>query len=213
MAESRQTFAMSILNVLLSANQLVVTVDTWAEDAHSGLASAGAKLLLIPQHQLLLATRGSAQFFLRIYQLCLEASFRADFTMEQLSAELGLVIDQLWPNYMKAVAEAGLPAEHCTTELVLGGWSPKNGRMMATAYAKHDLTVPAVVQPIGGQLASPGDPLREWPPSMATQDLLVAAQLQARYLNASMGRTVAGGRLLLGFLKPGQAVVKDLGPI
>ncbi|HDS3802538.1 hypothetical protein [Stenotrophomonas maltophilia] len=204
---------MSILNVLLSANQLVVTVDTWAEDAHSGLASAGAKLLLIPQHQLLLATRGSAQFFLRIYQLCLEASFRADFTMEQLSAELGLVIDQLWPNYMKAVAEAGLPAEHCTTELVLGGWSPKNGRMMATAYAKHDLTVPAVVQPIGGQLASPGDPLREWPPSMATQDLLVAAQLQARYLNASMGRTVAGGRLLLGFLKPGQAVVKDLGPI
>ncbi|EMB2829656.1 MULTISPECIES: hypothetical protein [Stenotrophomonas] len=49
--------------------------------------------------------------------------------------------------------------------------------------------------------------------SMATQDLLVAAQLQARYLNASMGRTVAGGRLLLGFLKPGQAVVKDLGPI
>ncbi len=213
MAESRQTFAMSILNVLLSANQLVVTVDTWAEDAHSGLASAGAKLLLIPQHQLLLATRGSAQFFLRIYQLCLEASFRADFTMEQLSAELGLVIDQLWPNYMKAVAEAGLPAEHCTTELVLGGWSPKNGRMMATAYAKHDLTVPAVVQPIGGQLASPGDPLREWPPSMATQDLLVAAQLQARYLNASMGRTVAGGRLLLGFLKPGQAVVKDLGQI
>lgn len=204
---------MSILNVLLSANQLVVTVDTWAEDAHSGLASAGAKLLLIPQHQLLLATRGSAQFFLRIYQLCLEASFRADFTMEQLSAELGLEIDQLWPNYMKAVAEAGLPAEHCTTELVLGGWSPKNGRMMATAYAKHDLTVPAVVQPIGGQLASPGDPLREWPPSMATQDLLVAAQLQARYLNASMGRTVADGRLLLGFLKPGQAVVKDLGQI
>ncbi|HEL7666985.1 TPA: hypothetical protein UL927_000320 [Stenotrophomonas maltophilia] len=204
---------MSILNVLLSANQLVVTVDTWAEDAHSGLASAGAKLLLIPQHQLLLATRGSAHFFLRIYHLCLEASFRADFTMEQLSAELGLVIDQLWPNYMKAVAEAGLPAEHCTTELVLGGWSPKNGRMMATAYAKHNLTVPAVVQPIGGQLASPGDPLREWPPSMATQDLLVAAQLQARYLNASMGRTVAGGRLLLGFLKPGQAVIKDLGPI
>lgn len=188
-------------------------MDTWAENAHSGQASAGAKLLLIPQHQLLLATRGSAQFFLRIYQLCLEASFRADFTMEQLSAELGLVIDQLWPNYMKAVAEAGLPAEHCTTELVLGGWSPKNGRMMATAYAKHDLTVPAVVQPIGGQLASPGDPLRERPPSMATQDLLVAAQLQARYLNASMGRTVAGGRLLLGFLKPGQAVVKDLGPI
>jgi hypothetical protein len=115
---------MSILNVLLSADQLVVTVDTRAEDALTGQASAGAKVLLIPQHQLLLATRGSAQFFLRIYQLCLEASFRADFTLEQLMAELARVIDQLWPNYAKAVAEAGLPAEFCATDLVLGGWSP-----------------------------------------------------------------------------------------
>ncbi|MGE6333216.1 hypothetical protein [Stenotrophomonas sp. NPDC077659] len=204
---------MSILNVLLSSDQLVVTVDTWAEDALSGQRSHGAKLLLIPQHQLLLATRGSAQLFLRIYQLALEASFRADFTMEQLTVEIGRVIDQLWPNYVKAVEAAGLPIKMCTTELVLGGWSPKHGRMMATAYAKHDVTIPAVVQPITGQLASPGDPLKQWPPSMATQELLVAGRLQAQYLNASMGRTVAGGRLLLGFLKPGQAVLKDLGAL
>jgi hypothetical protein len=96
---------------LLSPDHLVVAVDTLAEDAHTGAHSAGAKLLLIPQHNLVLATRGSAQFFLRIYELALQASFRADFTMEQLSTELGLVIDQLWPNYEKAVAEAGLPRD------------------------------------------------------------------------------------------------------
>ncbi|WP_338796049.1 hypothetical protein [Stenotrophomonas maltophilia] len=182
---------MSILNVLLSADQLVVTVDTWAEDALSGQASAGAKVLLIPQHQILFATRGSAQFFLRIYQLSLEASFRADFTLEQLTAELGRVIDQLWPNYAKALAEAGLPAEYCTTELVLGGWSPKNGRMTATAYAKHDATVPAVVQPITGQLSSPGEPLQDWPPSMATP--LFESGRPAQWLNERSGRKVAGG--------------------
>lgn len=204
---------MSILNVLLSADQLVLTVDTWAEDALSGQASAGAKVLLIPQHQILLATRGSAQFFLRIYQLSLEASFRADFTLEQLTAELGRVIDQLWPNYAKAVAEAGLPAEYCTTELVLGGWSPKSGRMMATAYAKHDAAVPAVVQPITGQLSSPGEPLRDWQPSMAASQLFEAGRRQAQWLNESAGRQVAGGRLLLGFLQRGQAVVRDLGTI
>lgn len=204
---------MSILNVLLSADQMVVTVDTWAEDALSGQASAGAKVLLIPQHQILLATRGSAQFFLRIYQLCLEASFRADFTLEQLTAELGRVIDQLWPNYAKAVAEAGLPAEYCTTELVLGGWSPKSGRMMATAYAKHDAAVPAVVQLITGQLSSPGEPLQDWPPSMATPALFEAGRRQVQWLNERSGRKVAGGRLLLGFLQPGQAVVKDLGAL
>lgn len=204
---------MSILNVLLTAEQLVVTVDTWAEDALSGQASEGGKVLLIPQHQILLATRGSAQFFLRIYQLCLEASFRAGFTIEQLTVELGRVIDQLWPNYAKAVAEAGLPAEYCSTELVLGGWSPQNGRMVATAYAKHDVAAPAVVQPITGQLSSPGEPLQAWPPSMATPALFEAGRLQANWLNERIGRKVAGGRLLLGFLQRGQSVIKDLGAL
>ena len=204
---------MSILNVLLTRDHLVVAVDTLAEDAQTGAHSAGAKLLLIPQHNLVLATRGSTQFFLRIYELALQASFRADFTMEQLSAELGLVVDQLWPNYEKAAAEAGLPIAQLGTELVLGGWSPKNGRMMATAYAKSDSQRPTRVQPIGGQLASPGEPLQAVTPSMAQADLMAHARLQASYLNEQMGRQVAGGRLLIGILQQGQAVVKDVGPI
>ncbi|HDS1674832.1 hypothetical protein [Stenotrophomonas maltophilia] len=204
---------MSILNVLLTRDHLVVAVDTLAEDARTGVHSAGAKLLLIPQHNLVLATRGSTQFFLRIYELALQASFRADFTMEQLSAELGLVVDQLWPNYEKAAAEAGLPLEQLGTELVLGGWSPKNGRMIATAYAKNDSQRPARVQPIGGQLASPGEPLQAEAPSMAQTDLMAHARLQASYLNEQMVRQVAGGQLLAGFLQKGQAVVKDLGAI
>lgn len=204
---------MSILNVLLTRDHLVVAVDTLAEDALTGAHSAGAKLLLVPQHNLMLATRGSTQFFLRIYELTLQASFRADFTMEQLSAELGLVVDQLWPNYEKAAAEAGLPLDQLGTELVLGGWSPKNGRMMATAYAKSDSQRPCVVQPISGQLAAPGEPLQAETPSMAQTELVVHSRLQASYLNEQMGRKVAGGRVLAGFLQKGQAVVKDLGPI
>lgn len=204
---------MSILNVLLRPDNLVVAVDTLAEDALTGVPPSGAKLLLIPQHNLVLATRGSTQFFLRIYELALQASFRADFTMEQLMAEMGLVIDQLWPNYERAVAEAGLPIEYLGTELVLGGWSPKNSCMMATAYAKGDSRRPAIVQPITGQLASPGEPLHGVVPSMAQVDLMTAGRLQAGYLNEKMGRPVAGGRLLIGFLRQGQAVVKDLGTI
>ncbi|MDH1660019.1 hypothetical protein N5E02_01130 [Stenotrophomonas sp. GD03777] len=105
---------MSILNVLLRPDQLLVAVDTLAEDALSGATSAGAKALLIPQHNLVLATRGSTQFFLKIYELSLQASFRSDFTMEQLMRELGLVIDQLWRNYERAALEAGLRAEIST---------------------------------------------------------------------------------------------------
>ncbi|XNX73583.1 hypothetical protein ACL5HQ_11315 [Stenotrophomonas maltophilia] len=204
---------MSILNVLLTRDHLVVAVDTLAEDALTGAHSAGAKLLLIPQHNVVLATRGSTQFFLRIYELVLQASFRVDFTMEQLSAELGLVVDQLWPNYEKAADEAGLSIEQLGTELVFGGWSPKNGRMMATAYAKGGSERPCVVQPIGGQLASPGEPLQAVAPSMAQTDLLSHARLQASYLDEQMGRKVAGGRLLVGYLQKGQALLKDLGEI
>lgn len=99
---------MRILNVLLSPHKLLVAVDTLAEESRTGAKSSGAKLLLIPQHNLGLATRRSAQFFLRIYELVLQASFRADFTMEQLGRELGLVVDQLWPSCEKAALAAGI---------------------------------------------------------------------------------------------------------
>ncbi|HDS1510918.1 hypothetical protein I5U67_11215 [Stenotrophomonas maltophilia] len=204
---------MSILNVLLRPDQLLVAVDTLAEDARTGAHSSGAKMLLIPQYNLVLAARGSTQFFLRIYELALQASFRADFTMEQLTKELGLVIDKVWPSYERAAVDAGLPKQSLGTELVLGGWSPKSGRMVATAYAKNDSATPAVVQQLDGGLASPGEPLRGRPDSFAPQDVLAAARLQANYLNEQLGRRVAGGRLLIGLLQQGQAVVKDLGRI
>jgi len=194
-------------------DQLLVAVDTLAEDALTGAHSCGAKILLIPQHNLVLAARGSTQFFLRIYELALQASFRADFTMEQLIKELGLVIDKVWPSYERAAVDAGLAKQSLGTELVLGGWSPKSGRMVATAYAKNDSAVPAVVQTLAGGLASPGEPLRGRPDSFASEDVLAAARRQANYLNEHMGRQVAGGRLLIGFLQQGQAVVKDVGRI
>lgn len=202
---------MSILNVLLRPDKLLVAVDTLAQDAHTGQQSQGAKLLLIPQYNLVLACRGSAQFFLRIYELCLQASFRADFTMEQLMAELGLVIDKVWPAYVEAADRAGLPRSELYTELVLGGWSPKNGRMMATAYAKDAGGAAAVVQVLAGGLASPGEPLRGRPDSFEDAAVAEAGRLQAVYLNDRAGRTVAGGSLLVARLSRGLATVEEIG--
>jgi hypothetical protein len=48
---------------------------------------------------------------------------------------------------------------------------------------------------------------------MAQVDLLAHARLQVSYLNGQLGRKVAGGRLLVGFLQKGQALLKDLGEI
>jgi len=204
---------MSILNVLLSPDQLLVAVDTLAEDSRTGAKSAGAKLLLIPQHNLVLASRGSAQFFLRIYELALQASFRADFTMEQLGRELGLVIDQLWPAYEKAALEAGIAPSAIGTELVLGGWSPRANRMVATAYAKSVSGEPARLQPLEGGLASPGEPLRGRPDSFELEAVLEAGRIQASWLNNISRRQVAGGRLLCLSLSRLRANLTDLGAI
>lgn len=202
---------MSILNVLLAPDQMLVAVDTLAEDAVTGSPSSGAKLLLIPQHNLVLACRGSAQFFLRIYELSLQASFRAEFTIEQLMAEVGMVVDQLWPAYVEAADQAGLPRDLLHTELVLGGWSPRSGRMMATAYAKSDNTEKTVVQALEGGIASPGEPLRGRADSFRIEDVLEAGRLQAAYLNAQAGRQVAGGHLLVAKLGQGRAEIVDAG--
>lgn len=204
---------MSILNVLLRGDLLLVSVDTLAEDALTGARSVGAKVLLIPQHNLVLATRGSAQFFLRIYELALQASFRSDFNMEQFGRELGLVIDQLWPSYEKAALEAGMAVEAIGTELVLGGWSPQAGRMVATAYAKSTSGEPARVQPLVGGLASPGEPLQGRKDSFELEDVLEAGRLQAEWLNKASGRQVAGGRMLAVSLSKGQASIRDLGAL
>jgi len=204
---------LSILNVLLRPDQLLGAVDTLAEDALTGAPSAGAKLLLIPQHNLVLATRGSAQFFLRIYELALQASYRADFTMEQLGRELGLVVDQLWPAYEKAALEAGVARSVIGTELVFGGWSPQAGRMVATAYAKSVSGELTQVQPLEGGLASPGEPLKGRADSFAPEDMLAAGRIQAAWLNRTTGRQVAGGRLLATVLRRGESFTKDLGEI
>jgi hypothetical protein len=82
--------------------------------------------------------------------------------------------------------------EQLSAKLTLWGWSPKSGRMMATTYAKNDNRRPNVVEPISGQLASPGQPLRGTELGMAQADLIAAGQLQACYLNEQMGRKVAG---------------------
>ncbi|WP_383697244.1 hypothetical protein, partial [Streptomyces sp. NPDC056465] len=182
-------------------------------DALTGAKSSGAKFLLIPQHNVVLACRGSTQFFLRIYALMLQASFRADFTMEQLAKELTLVIDQLWPEYEKAALEAGLSRQTLGTELVLGGWCPRAGRMIATAYAKSNSTAATVVQPLVGGLASPGEPLRAMPDSFAADAVIEAGRIQAAWLNSAAGRQVAGGRLLAIDLRQGRSVVQDLGQL
>ncbi|WP_313455262.1 hypothetical protein [Stenotrophomonas sp.] len=200
---------MSILNVLLNNDRLLVAVDTLAEDAYTGRHSAGAKLLLIPQHNLVLASRGSAQFFPKIYELCLQASFLADFTIEGLAAEIGPTMDRLWPGYVEAAEAAALPVHHLRTEIVLGGWSGRLGRMTATAYAKHASETPALIQPLIGGLASPGEPLRGRPDSFDPVEVFQAGVLQATYLNDKNGRQVAGGALLVAHLRQREARINE----
>jgi len=204
---------MTILNVLLSPERLVVVVDTLVEDAASGAPSVGAKALLLPQHNVVLAARGSARFLLQVYQIILQAGYRPAFKLEKALAELGPLIDKIWPAFEVASLKAGVHPSRVGTELVLGGWSSVQGRMLATAYAKSTSMQPSIVQPLDGGMASPGEPLRGRADSLEAEDLLEAGRLQALYLNAQEGRRVAGGSLLMVDLTAGRSVISDLGKL
>lgn len=204
---------MSIVNVLINPSRAVVAVDTFALDAISGELSEGAKLLLIPQHNIVIAGRGSGQFFLRIYQLCLEASFRKAFSIEQLMREVAPVMDQLWPKYVQAVQDANMDLSHLQSEIVVVGWSKTQDQMVGTAYAKSDVEHHARVAALVGGIAAPGQPLKDLPDSFDADAILAAGRRQAEYVNAEEGRHVAGGRLIAAFLQRGEALVRDLGTI
>lgn len=133
--------------------------------------------------------------------------------MEPLTRELGIVIDQLWPSYERAALHAGIPLHTLGSELVLGGWSPKAARVIATAYAKHSSEVPAVVQTLEGGMASPGEPLQGREDSFIPEAVLQSSRIQAAWLNKAAGREVAGGRVLAAVLRKGQMVIHDLGAL
>lgn len=200
---------MSILNALLAPDRLIVAVDTFAEDALTALPSSAAKLLLIPQYHIVLATRGRAQFLRRVYDVCLQASFRSDFSLDRLSLELGSTIDRLWPSYVEGAEEAGLALHQLRTEIVLGGWSVNERRMVATAFAKHAAETPTLIQPLIDGLASPGEPLRGRANSFDPGEILGAGVLQANYLNERSGRQVAGGSLLVAQLREREARINE----
>lgn len=204
---------MSILNVLLTPERALVAVDTLAQDAVTGEVSVGAKLLLIPQHNIAIAGRGSAQFFLRIYQLCLEASFRKAFSIEQIMREVGPIVDGLWPNYVQAAVSSGMGMYQLHSEIVVVGWSKAQDRMVGTAYAKSVADRPTRVAELVGGIASPGDPLRGATDSFEPDAILAAGRRQAEYLNGQEGRVVAGGQLIAAFLRRGEAAVRDIGTL
>lgn len=200
---------MSILNVLLSPDRLLVAVDTLTEDSATGMRSTGANLLLIPQHNAVLATRGSMCFFLDVYDLCLQASLRADFSIPRLASEIGPMMDNLWPKHAKAAEKAGQQRNQVKTKIVLGGWSHTERRMVATAYAKHASTTPTLVHPLIESLSSPKEPLRGKAQSFDPSDVLGASVLQARYLNSKHGHQVAGGSVLVAQLRERESRVNE----
>lgn len=175
--------------------------------------SVGAKLLLVPEHNLVLASRGSAQSFMRIY---------GAVPSGKLSRRLhyGAVDGRARPSHGPSLAE--LCSGRCGTRVGARqpAWRACSGRLVTEEQSddgdglcKHDDGGAARVQPREGGLASPGEPLRRHLDSFALAAVLEAGRLQAAYLNGSVGRTVAGGRLLVGVLQKRQASVTNVGAL
>ena len=180
----------------MTPDRAFVAVDTLAQDAMTGEKSEGAKLLLIPQHNIVVAGRGSGQFFLRLFSLCLEASFRRNFTIEQIMREVGPVMDRLWPKYLDAARIAQMELDQLQSEFMVVGWSQAQERIVGAAYSKSDVERPELFVELMGGIAAPGQQLRDLPESFEPDAIRAAGRRQADYVNARKDvRSQVGGLL------------------
>lgn len=200
---------MSILNVLLSPDRLLIAADTLTEDSANGLHSMGSNLLLIPHHNAALATRGPVDLFLDVYDLCLQKSYRSHFSISSLAREIGPMMDDLWPKHAKTADKVGRQVNQMRTKIVLGGWSRSERRMVATAYSKQSTATPTLVQPLIDSFASPRAPLRGSEQSFDPASVFGASVLQARYVNMKHGRQVAGGSILVAQLRERESRINE----
>ncbi len=107
---------------------------------------------------------------------------------------------------------AALPGGGPLLLIVDNGWAsgrdwPSRKQAMDSVIAQAERQArPVILLPTA---PPPGGEAR--PPAPAQHQ--AHARLQVSYLNGQLGRKVAGGRLLVGFLQKGQALLKDLGEI
>lgn len=215
---------MSLLNLYLAAHRALVGVDTamglhpdsgaqaWAQTQdRSALPAEVSKLYPIAHSGALLAGRGTIPFFLDVV-----AGASMVETFDQLEDRMPALLRQVAEIDAARVAAVPLP-EHVKfprREILLVGWSAREGSMVATHYqCEGGAGAPFEAEAID-LLQSPWE--AEQGPAVEPRtdhDMLQLARAQVSYARANYPGAPIGGRLIVAEVTRGAVAVREVGQI
>ena len=204
---------MSILNVWRTPERVRVCVDTEAYDLITGLRFQMAKVYAFPHANMLIAGRGIGQF---------TAAFAAG--IEQIAS---LDFDKMLDGFkeMLEAAHAGVPAyvraalESMGCEMLLAGWSQREGRLLAHVFQRSagvgGVFVPRnVEQGVQPWLLAPHADLGwNFGVPESDEDLLITARYQVTWHRRNAPGAPIGGSLVLAELTRDAVTVRTIGDL
>lgn len=215
---------MSLLNLYLAAHRALVGVDTamglhpdpevqpWAQTQDcSALPAHVSKLYPIAHSGALLAGRGTIPFFLDVVGMASMVE-----TFDQLEDRMPALLRQVAAIDAARVASAPLPdhVKFPKRQILLVGWSQREGAMVATLYecqAGQGQTFEA--EPVD-LLQAPWDAEQgQAIEPRSDHDMLQLARVQVSYVRATQPGAPIGGRLIVAEVTRGAIALREVGRI
>ncbi len=203
---------MSLLNVFVSPDRVLIGVDTYALSPHGLGGYEISKLIPLVHANAIVAGRGLNTFLIEVFAGCFLLP-RADF--DQIDIRLCQRVDDVWQSVEAAAVHGGLaPDALGACDLVVAGWSSSMSTMSAVHYARRPGEHGFGRSEIRGRFIAPAVAMRGCDPASATDAFALMrsiAQAQVRGVLGSQSEQPIGGRLLIAELDRHRFDIRDAG--
>lgn len=189
---------MSLCNVQVEPHRALVAVDTAC--LSRGRLTEGSKLAVLPHMMAVLAGRGMTGFLGMVHAYYLELP--ADF--DDTEGDLRLTLNVLRTHLITAHPVHATAFE---AEIVLVGYSPSRGRMVAALCRCPAGAKEFTYQPIPWCVLGAHADLGEIPPMSSVEAMEALARRQVALFRQRDPSTAIGGRLLIATLSPKEIAI------
>lgn len=188
---------MSLVDVWLQPERVVVAVDTRSQVMRTGEFFDASKLLPVPHANTVLTGRGHDVYLTVSLSLVVQSARGTDFeAVEAVMPEVLVHAARFMSSNIKSFGPGAAALEQ--QEILIAGWSTKQGRGRAVMYKQESFDAGFVASEIAEGWASPWTDAWGAAPSIESLDDLEAmAKDQVRRMRKVDPLAAIGGRLLL----------------
>lgn len=181
---------MSLICAFVTPQAVTVAVDT-AVIASDGSMSSTSKMVPLVHYPAVIAYRGCALFLEMIFSGC----HAIGGTFDDLLEAMPKLLVEVTPQFRRLAQQLGTTDERLlgTHNVILAGWSERQGRMICRAYAQDSADEGFGVDDIQNMYGAP------WDSSLIAlaPDVMRFASAQVRLMHAKAPEATVGGRLIV----------------